>query len=70
MKFLSSKGISSIIHYPIAVHQQQAFKKFAPFNALEKTEKAVKEVLSIPMSPQHSKEQIIEIADAINSFSK
>ncbi len=68
-KFLEEKKIPSIIHYPIAVHQQKAFSEYGGESLLE-TEKAVKEVLSIPLCPQHTEEEISEVVQAINRFRK
>jgi UDP-2-acetamido-2-deoxy-ribo-hexuluronate aminotransferase len=46
---LKSRDIPSVVHYPIPLHQQPAFKtkKFE----LPSAEKSAKEVLSLPMHP-------------------
>ncbi len=58
-KFLNEKGISTAIHYPIPIHMQKAYLdlgyKEGDFYA---TEKSAKEILSLPMFPELSEEEI------------
>lgn len=48
---LAARGIGTDIHYQNAVHQQPAFSSF-PRGPLPETEKAVREVLSLPLYPE------------------
>ena len=50
---LKERGVGSLVHYPFPIHQQRAYSnpKFRPFS-LYHTEKAVDEILSLPMFPQ------------------
>lgn len=63
---LSKKGIPFGVYYPIPLHQQPAFKNLGGkvYN-LPVTEKAAKEVISLPMFPELSKEEIIYIAISV-----
>ena len=67
--FLSKNGISTGIHYPIPVHLQKAYSfmglKEGSFPA---SEKVAKEILSLPMYPELSEEQMEYIADNIRKF--
>ncbi|MDD3012591.1 MAG: DegT/DnrJ/EryC1/StrS family aminotransferase [Candidatus Gastranaerophilales bacterium] len=69
MQQLNDKGIAASIHYPIPLHLQPAFK----FLGYKKGDFPVSEnitnrILSLPMFPELSKEQIEYISNAINSI--
>ncbi|MEM1003360.1 MAG: DegT/DnrJ/EryC1/StrS family aminotransferase [Bacteroidota bacterium] len=66
-KFLSEKGIQTLIHYPIPPNKQLAYKQF---NNLEFpiTQKIHKEVLSLPMSSILSDAEIKRIVEVLNRF--
>jgi dTDP-4-amino-4,6-dideoxygalactose transaminase len=69
-EYLTSAGIGTLIHYPVPIHLQPAYKEritIAP-GGLSETEKAAKEVLSIPMYPQISAAQIRAVIEAIESW--
>lgn len=68
-KFLNDKGIGTGIHYPIPIHKQPCFKQYNE-TSLETTEKIVKEILSLPMSPLLKKEEIERVCDSIKEFYK
>jgi dTDP-4-amino-4,6-dideoxygalactose transaminase len=67
--FLKEKGIHTGIHYPIPIHQQKAFKDLG-FGEIELpiTEETTPQILSLPMFPELSDEEIKYIADSINTF--
>ncbi|SDB07185.1 dTDP-4-amino-4,6-dideoxygalactose transaminase [Pseudomonas sp. NFACC23-1] len=64
---LASKGVQTLIHYPIPPHQQQAY---CDLNHLcfPLTERLHKEVLSLPIGPTISHEQAEQVVSACNSF--
>lgn len=64
---LSQSGIQTLIHYPIPPHKQQAYKQYNHLN-LPITERIHKEVLSLPISPVMSDEQVGIVIDAVNAF--
>lgn len=56
---LTEASVGSLIHYPIPPHMQQAYVSAqSPFGALPIAERLADEVLSLPISPHHSAEQI------------
>lgn len=67
-EYLNDKGIQTIIHYPIPPHQQKAY---AELNHLSFpiSEQMHKEVLSLPISPVMSEEEITNVIEAINAYS-
>ncbi|MGC9977153.1 MAG: DegT/DnrJ/EryC1/StrS family aminotransferase [Syntrophales bacterium] len=69
-KHLTDKGIGTLIHYPIPPHLQKAYINLG-YNSIDfpLAEKLAKHVLSLPMRPHISDEQIAVIIDAILSFS-
>jgi dTDP-4-amino-4,6-dideoxygalactose transaminase len=70
-KYLGERGIGTQIHYPVPIHLQQS----AEFLGYRKgdmpiTEKVASEVLSLPMYPELTDEQLERVADAVRSFMK
>ncbi len=68
-KYLTENGINTGLHYPIPLHLQGAytsrgFKK----GDFPVTEKVASEILSLPMFPQLTSEQIEYVASKIKSF--
>ena len=63
---LKSREISAGIHYPLPLHRQPAYLKQGYGNvSLPVTERLAQEVLSLPMYPELSREQIAYVAQAI-----
>ncbi len=69
IRFLSSKGIETKIHYPIPIHKQSISKKYG-FNKikLKKTEKFANEILSLPINQYLKFSEIKYICKQINYF--
>jgi len=65
--YLYSKGIESIIHYPIPPHKQKAYQEFSHLS-LPVTEKISKEVLSLPISQVQTVEDTERIVRVLNEF--
>jgi len=67
--FLESKGIASAAHYPIPIHLQEAYRSHKNADTfLPITEKVTGEVLSLPMYPELSTEEVGYICDCIREF--
>lgn len=67
--FLKEKGIFTGIHYPIPVHLQNAFASLGhKAGDFPVTEKAVGEILSLPMFAELTDEEIVRITDTIKAF--
>lgn len=67
--YLEQNGIQSVSYYPMPMHLQKAFKflKYKKGDFLE-SEKAAKEVLSVPIWPELGEDKITYVAEKINSF--
>jgi dTDP-4-amino-4,6-dideoxygalactose transaminase len=68
-EYLKQKGISSGIHYPIPLHLQPAYKELGQgVGSYPISEKLAKNILSIPVYPELTNEQINYIVRSINEF--
>lgn len=68
-KHLASKGVGTMVHYPIPIHMQPAYSemgwKKGDFPA---TERSASEMLSLPMYPEMRKDDIEDIAGTVRGF--
>ena len=68
-KYLEARGIGSIIHYEFPIHLQDAYSFLGHVpGSLPKTETAAKEILSLPLFPELTDEEVETVIDAINAF--
>ena len=67
--FLNDKGIGSGLHYPVPLHLQNAYAHLGyREGAFPVTEKVAGQLLSLPMFPELTRDQIEYVADAIKEF--
>ena len=66
-EYLAQNGIQTLIHYPIPPHKQQAYKQYN-YLSLPITEQIHSEVLSLPISPVMSDEQVGAVIESVNAF--
>lgn len=66
-QYLSEYGIETLIHYPFPPHKQKCYKKYNNLS-LPLTEQIHNEVLSLPISPVMSMEEVSKVAERINSI--
>ncbi len=66
---LKAQGVQSAIYYPLPIHLQEAYA-FLGYRAgdLPESERASQEVLSLPVHPDLSREQVEYTASAVRSF--
>lgn len=64
---LREDGIGTAIHYPLPVHLQPAYRSriVRGGGGLPETEQACREILSLPMYPQMTDEQVRYVADRV-----
>jgi dTDP-4-amino-4,6-dideoxygalactose transaminase len=65
--FLRENGIATGIHYPVPLHRQPAFARFAAMS-LPNTEQLSSEVLSLPFYPELGQEQAQRVSDTVRRF--
>lgn len=63
--FLTQQGIQTLIHYPIAPHKQAAFQNWSK-QSYPITEAIHEKILSLPMSPVMTDEQVQTVITATN----
>jgi len=70
-KFLHENGIGTLVHYPVPVHLQPAYRDITvPLGGLHKSEEAATQVLSLPMYAELSPVQIHSVTEAILTWDR
>ncbi|WP_312389411.1 DegT/DnrJ/EryC1/StrS family aminotransferase [Chryseobacterium sp.] len=65
--YLTENGVQTLIHYPIPPHHQEAYKEWKTLS-FPISEKIHQEVLSLPISPVMTEEEVEKIIDVVNKF--
>jgi dTDP-4-amino-4,6-dideoxygalactose transaminase len=70
--FLKSQGVGTLIHYPHPIHLQPAYKDRVTIGpgGLAHTEEACGEILSLPMYPELTDQQVARVAEMIAGWRK
>ncbi|MDD7986890.1 DegT/DnrJ/EryC1/StrS family aminotransferase [Lentisphaera marina] len=66
--YLNEQGVATAIHYPIPPHKQNAYRELSNLD-LPITEYIHTNCLSLPISPVHTKEEILYVSKKINEYS-
>jgi dTDP-4-amino-4,6-dideoxygalactose transaminase len=65
-KSLSKKGINTALHYPVPLHEQKAYTTHLHHKGgFPVAERCAKEILSLPMFPGLTEEQVRKVAEAV-----
>ncbi|AYF43042.1 aminotransferase [Halobacteriovorax sp. BALOs_7] len=67
IEHLRRNNVNTLIHYPIPIHKQKAYKEISNLH-LPITESLHNKVLSIPIDPNLTVKDIDQIIESINSF--
>ncbi len=67
-QYLRDNGIQTLIHYPIPPHKQNAYRNWGTYS-YPLTEQIHNEVLSLPISPVMTNDEIRIVVEAMNRFS-
>lgn len=68
-EYLREQGIASGFHYPIPLHVQPALKDLGYSQGdFPETEKAAETIISLPMFPEMTPEQVEQVAESIRAF--
>ncbi len=67
--FLKGKGISTMVYYPVPLHKMKVFEgRMKVFGDLSNSERAAKEVLSLPIGPMQNEEDSAAVAKGVKQF--
>ena len=66
-KYLTEKGIQTIIHYPTPPHKQEAYKEWNNLS-FPITEEIHNTILSLPISPVMTDSEIEKVVEVVNEF--
>ena len=68
--YLQNNDVQTVIHYPLSIHLQEAYKDLGYSQGdFPVAEKVAEEILSLPIFPQLRDKEAEAIAELINSFS-
>jgi dTDP-4-amino-4,6-dideoxygalactose transaminase len=68
-EFLGDKGIATGLHYPLPLHMQKAYEHLGYKEGdFPITERVAKRLLSLPMYPELTRDQIKYVVDSIKEF--
>jgi dTDP-4-amino-4,6-dideoxygalactose transaminase len=68
-KFLKDEGISTMVYYPMPLHKMKVFDgRCKTFGELRESEKAVGEVLSLPIEPLMDEAEMAEVVTSAAAF--
>lgn len=62
---MKAKGIPTMVYYPIPMSKQTAFKDYHKFALTPNAERLAKSVLSLPMHPYLTREEVRSVAEAL-----
>jgi dTDP-4-amino-4,6-dideoxygalactose transaminase len=67
--FLQDQGISTMIYYPLPLHLQEMYAGLGQGEgSFPEAERAAQEVLSLPIYPELTESQIVQVTNAIGRF--
>jgi dTDP-4-amino-4,6-dideoxygalactose transaminase len=66
--WLGEHGIGSDVHYPLPLHRQPVFAEFAPPDGAPVAEGLAERIVSLPMFPHLTREQVEAVAEAVRAF--
>jgi perosamine synthetase len=69
MNFLNQEGIGTGIHYPVPIYKQELYQNLGYNDKRPETEKATSEVLSLPVHPSLSVEELETIVISLEAAS-
>jgi dTDP-4-amino-4,6-dideoxygalactose transaminase len=69
LKALQARGIGALVHYPVPIHLQPAYRgRLAGSHSLPETEKAAREVLSLPMYPELPAADVAQVIEELTTW--
>jgi dTDP-4-amino-4,6-dideoxygalactose transaminase len=69
LSFLKSRDVGALVHYPLPVHLQPAYREHkCGSNSLKETERAAGEIISLPIYPELDDSDLMKVIDEIKTF--
>jgi dTDP-4-amino-4,6-dideoxygalactose transaminase len=69
MPFLAERGVSTLIHYPTPIHLQEVYQPLGcGKGSFPEAERAADEILSIPIYPSLSRDEVSHVCESIRAF--
>jgi dTDP-4-amino-4,6-dideoxygalactose transaminase len=69
--YLKERGVGALIHYPVPVHLQPAYRDLLQNTAsLPVTEQVAREVLSLPIYPELSEHDLAKVVEIIHEYER
>jgi len=65
---LKDNGVETLIHYPVPLHKQKAFKETKVYGQLKHAELRSNQILSLPIYPWLKDEEVNYIIDCVKDF--
>lgn len=65
---MADLGVGVGVHYPIPVHMQPMYKELGYNDSLPESEKAAAEVISLPVHPSLTEQDLVTIANAVQKI--
>ncbi len=67
--YLAERGVTALIHYPTPIHLQEVYGHLGYHKgSFPEAEKAAQEILSLPMYPSLTEEEVLYVCDGIRAF--
>ncbi len=68
-EYLASNGIGTLIHYPVPLHLQESYRDLGyKEGSFPVTEELAKEIVSLPLYPELTDEEVSYICNVVNEF--
>jgi len=68
--YLAERGIGTDVHYPLPAHLQAPYVEYGNGpGALPQTERLAEEILSLPLYPELSEDDVDYVVDQVRAFS-
>lgn len=68
-KYLKANGVDTMVYYPVPLHKMKLFRDRCYIHgSLENAERAAAEVLSLPIEPLMSRQEVEQVAEAVRKF--
>lgn len=69
-EFLAERGIGTLVHYPTPIHRQRSYDRLVGAVDLPVTEETCRRVLSLPMNPWMTDDEVEQVTAAVNAWQR